>query len=376
MNQIGGENDSSTTGSDFKFLDGTAHISSIGELPKLIQDWIEDNCSETISLWDEEGNLVFVSRSIHKILGYFPKEIIGRHWSTIVSPDDYSEMKLAFHKINCEAETKPTVKINLLDHNEKYVWCECKLDKLADLENHQVYYIVLIQDITDKKELENMMVSYEKMSIAGQLAAGVAHEIRNPLTSLKGFLQLLQAGGAQKEAYYNIMIDEIKKMEQITSELLYISKPLTDFRQMEPLGTMVADIIKLLTPQAKIKGIDFILNTAGDVLLYCDRSQIKQVLINIVKNAIEAMENEGTITIDISKSQSCVHLKIIDEGPGIDDAIIHKLGEPFFTTKENGTGLGLMVTKQILERHHADLQIYNNQTKGSTFDITFYNTKS
>src|SRR5699024_11374852 len=121
--------------------------------------------------------------------------------------------------------------------------------------NKQIYFFSTIKDITDKKEVEEMMVRSEKMSIAGQLAAGVAHEIRNPLTAIKGFLQLLQAGINRNDEYYKIMIDEIEKIEKITSEMLSISKPNTENRQIEPLINMIKEVTFLLEPEANANGI-------------------------------------------------------------------------------------------------------------------------
>lgn len=215
-----------------------------------------------------------------------------------------------------------------------------------------------------------MIVQSEKMSIAGQLAAGIAHEIRNPLTSLKGFLQLLQAGVNQKEIYYQIMIEEIEKIEMITSELLFISKPMTDEKKIESIHSMVMDVIMLLKSQAHLKNIEIEWSVDKDLHTYCDRSQIKQVLINIIKNAIEATDKVGVIKIEVQPSMDGdIEIDIIDEGPGISDDIIDKIGEPFFTTKKGGTGLGLMITKQILDQQNGKIFIVNSSEKGSTFRI-------
>src|SRR5699024_1445993 len=176
---------------------------------------------------------------------------------------------------------------------------------------------------------------------------------------------------SQKDAYYRIITDEIEKMEKITSELLFISKPLTEHQQTEPIQPMVDDVITLLQPEANLKGINIVHQPYKDTSIYCDRSQIKQVLINLVKNAIESMDESGTITIAVETTPESTYIHVSDEGIGIPNDTIHKLAEPFFTTKEDGTGLGLMITKQILKRHRATLDIKQNQTKGTTFSITF-----
>lgn len=217
-----------------------------------------------------------------------------------------------------------------------------------------------------------MIIQSEKMSVAGQLAAGIAHEIRNPLTSLKGFLQLLQTDVKQKEVYHQIMIEEIDKIEMITSELLYISRPLTDEKKLESVYSMIKDVTMLLGSQALLKSIQLEYSICEDLYVYCNRSQIKQVFINIIKNAIESMEKSGVITIKVRlTAHKMIEIDILDQGPGIPQGMMKKVGEPFFTTKESGTGLGLMISKQILENQHGRLRIVKSNESGSTFRITF-----
>ncbi|ASK64429.1 PAS domain-containing sensor histidine kinase [Virgibacillus phasianinus] len=341
---------------------------NMSELPPYIITWIENNSNELISIWDNKGKVMFLSKSVERILGY-PLDDLGEvSWYDFLSSEDVSHIRNYFtddekdhnnHKFN----------INIRNKLGKYIWTECVVSKIISDESGKFFYISMVKDISDKKEAEEMMIRSEKMSVAGQLAAGIAHEIRNPLTSLKGFMQLLQAGVNRKEEYYKIMIDEIEKMETITSELLFISKPLTDNRKEENVEVMVHEIVALLLPQARLKNVEINWKRQEKHKIYCDRSQIKQVLINIVKNAIEAMVAKGEIEITISASDSELEIAIIDDGPGIPEEIIHKLGEPFFTTKKSGTGLGLMITKQILEKHNGRLAIEQNISKGSTFKI-------
>ncbi len=329
--------------------------------------WIEENCHDIISVLNEDGLFVYTSKSVERILGYHPSQLIGKPWYTFVSTED-----IDYIKENCDRSPalKRFYQLNVLNSAGEAIWSSCTLTKMKEKDTGRTYYLSIIADKRDKKEVEEIMIQSEKMSVAGQLAAGVAHEIRNPLTSLKGFLQLLQAG-VRKEEYYNIMIEEIEKMETITSELLFISKPLTETKKLESIDSMIRDVIVLLGPQAKMKGIFIEYGGSEKDKIYCDRSQIKQVLINLIKNAIEAMEQGGSIRIVTSSSDSHVDVCIIDEGPGIPQEIIHKLGEPFFTTKQSGTGLGLMITKQILERHQAFLEVKANEQIGSTFRIIF-----
>ncbi|WP_246202536.1 ATP-binding protein [Virgibacillus doumboii] len=342
-------------------------FNDISDLPPSILKWIDENMNGFITVWDRDGSIVYISESIEQLLGYKKTDMLGTQWYEKISADDIKYIKKHFD--NNKSSTQ-FFNINIQNVYGRNIWTENLVTQLSD-ETGNVYYIAVTKDITDKKEAEEMMIRSEKMSVAGQLAAGVAHEIRNPLTSLKGFLQLLQAGVNRKEEYYKIMIDEIEKMESITSELLFISKPLTDNKEIEKVQEMIDDVVTLLKSQAKMKNIDLLWENTGNLTVYCDRSQIKQVLINIVKNAIEAMDKPGTIKIFVSTDGKQILTDVIDQGPGIPEEVIHKLGEPFFTTKESGTGLGLMITKQILEQHEGKLEILQNENedKGSTFRI-------
>lgn len=341
-------------------------FSDMSELPEQMISWIEGNSNELITVWDKTGKALFISKSVKRILGYTLSDFHGSSWDDKISSEDAKYIKTYFANKN---NTNHVFNINIRNKYGKYIWTECAISKIVDQEKNDYFYVTMVKDNSNKKEAEEMMIRSEKMSVAGQLAAGIAHEIRNPLTSLKGFMQLLQAGVNRKEEYYKIMIDEIEKMESITSELLFISKPLTNNKKEETAEIMVHEIVALLLPQARLKNVNIIWEEKDKHSVLCDRSQIKQVLINIVKNAIEALETNGTIEITITEKDAELEIAIIDDGPGIPEEIMHKLGEPFFTTKKSGTGLGLMITKQILEKHYGRLEIEQNTNVGSTFKI-------
>jgi len=333
-------------------------------LPRPVLDWIDHHSHDIIAVWDKNGQLLYISNSVERILGYTPLNLLGISWEKLIS----REHKRYIHKSIKKIEDHLTLNIDIQNSHGKFIWFDCKVARIIHT-NNDYYYVSILKDITNKKEAEEMMVRSEKMSIAGQLAAGIAHEIRNPLTSLKGFLQLLNAGVDAKEAYYKIMIDEINKIETITSELLFISKPMTNYKKSESIQSMIQDVFALLNSQARLRNIKLDWKSHHDYYIYCDRSQFKQVLINLVKNAIEAVNAKGTITIMVRRSNHHLVVDVIDEGPGIPKDIIHKLSEPFFTTKQSGTGLGLMITKQILEQHEGSIEILQNKEKGSTFRI-------
>ncbi|KGP73490.1 ATP-binding protein [Pontibacillus yanchengensis] len=337
---------------------------SLSDLPGSYHNWIDEYGFDVICVCDKQGNFQYLSSSVKRLLGFEPNDLIDQNALDYFSPQDQEKLKETFW----ENPTIPkTIDLQVKQKSGKYIWVETILSLQEGDAGGEI--LALIRDISDKKEAEEMMIRSEKMSVAGQLAAGIAHEIRNPLTSLKGFLQLLQVGSDGKDGYYTIMNEEIEKMETITSELLFISKPMTNERKSESLFSMIQDVCTLLQSQAKLHHIDLDLQCEEEYMVSCDRSQIKQVFINLIKNAVEVMENGGKITILTYTKDHFIFIDVIDEGPGVPKHLINKIKEPFFTTKKNGTGLGLMITHQILEKHNGKLEIHDHHPNGSIFRV-------
>lgn len=325
---------------------------------------------DVISIWNQDGYLTFVSDSLKYVFGYKLSDIQMKSWRYFLPGDD---VKRILYEYNHRYRQHQQFELQIRHSKGHYVWCEARIIKCYDEIKKCTYFIGIIRDITERKEVDRLMTHSEKMAIAGQLAAGIVHEIRNPLTSLKGFLQLIQSGIAQKDIYFDILIDEIEKIEVITSELLYISKPTTNRIQCESVNSMLFEVIELLKPQANLKhiSIESYMDKEDKLSIKCDRSQIKQVFINLIKNAIEAMDNKGLIKIIAKRQDKHIIIDVVDEGIGISQDHIDRIDEAFFTTKESGTGLGLVISKQILERHKAKLEVFQNKDKGSTFRIVF-----
>lgn len=338
------------------------------QTPPEVLNWIDQEGFDLITICNLKGQFTFVSGSIQTLLGYKREEIINRSVFDFLIRED--KMRLLNHLKKNQNEKRfnnDTFTFRLKHTKGHYIWMETKINQI--IHNGETSYISISRDISDKKEAEEILIRSEKMSVAGQLAAGIAHEIRNPITSLKGFLQLMSTGYVTKEDYYEIMSDEIEKIEKITTELLFISKPLSNDIKFESLNDMISDVCILMRSQANLSNVNINFINDHSVETLCDRSQIKQVFINIIKNAIEIMVDGGTIEITINENNKYVFVDIADEGPGIPESIIDKIYEPFFTTKKDGTGLGLMISKQILEKHQGSLVILDNEKGGCTFRI-------
>ncbi|UCZ52457.1 PAS domain S-box protein [Bacillus shivajii] len=234
-------------------------------------------------------------------------------------------------------------------------------------------------DVTEMKQSEEMLLKKEKLAVVGELAAGVAHEIRNPLTSLKGFTQLFQQtdrNGQHKE-HYEIMLGELDRIDSIVNELLTIAKPQPlNYAQCD-LNKIVSNVISILSSEATLKGVDITFTSEEDIpLTHCEQSQLRQVFINILKNAIEASSYGNTIELSLMKlNKDHIKVQVKDKGCGIPKDRLTKIGEPFFSMKEKGTGLGMTVSFKIIEAHQGKITIDSEVDKGTTVDITLPTSK-
>ncbi|AHZ15358.1 PAS domain-containing protein [Bacillus velezensis] len=232
---------------------------------------------------------------------------------------------------------------------------------------------VILRDISERKQTEELMLKSEKLSIAGQLAAGIAHEIRNPLTAIKGFLQLMKPTMGENEHYFEIVFSELSRIELILSELLMLAKPQQNaVKERVNLKKIISEVTALLETQANLKGI-FIKTDYEHDSMYIngDQNQLKQVFINLIKNAVESMPDGGTVHILMTEDEYSVNVTVKDEGDGIPENVLKRIGEPFLTTKEKGTGLGLMVTFNLIKNHQGAIQVDSKPDRGTAFHITF-----
>ncbi|PWK05402.1 PAS domain S-box protein [Tumebacillus permanentifrigoris] len=330
-----------------------------------------ENMSDLIAVISQDGTVEYASPSNETTLGLTLEALLGSQSMRLIHPDDRRLVECEFERM---LQTRESFLAEFRSRHRDGHWLvfECRAvpvcNEHGDLEN----VLIVARDISERRKTEEMLLQSEKLSIAGQLAAGVAHEIRNPLTALKGFLQLMQADGHSKADYLKVMLSELNRIELIVSELLVLAKPqMTRFKPTD-VRTVLQEVLTLLDTQAILNNIQIHILTDGqDPWIECDQNQMKQVFINFLKNAIEAMPRGGEIRIEVScPASGDVQLRFLDEGCGISKERIAKIGEPFYTTKDKGTGLGLMVSFKIIQQHGGSVQIESEQDVGTMITLT------
>lgn len=315
----------------------------------------------------DKGNIVFINETGLKLLGGSEeKEILYKSAFEFIHPDYVEMARERMMKVsNGEIAELRDYKFIKTDGTV----IDVELKAIPTIFDNKPVNQIYIRDLTASKKADKLILQSEKLSTVGQLAAGIAHEVRNPLTAIKGFLQLLESQ-SENHSYFEIINSEMNRIELILSELLILGKPKDSNYAKENLKMIIEDVTLLIGTQSIMNNVEIKLtNEWDDFIISCDKNQIKQVLINFLKNSIEAMKDGGEIMIDVIK-HGIHQVKIIikDNGPGIPPHILKRIGEPFFTTKENGTGLGMMISKQIIENHKGTLNFWSDN-KGTIVEV-------
>ncbi|GBF12113.1 sporulation kinase A [Tepidibacillus sp. HK-1] len=319
-----------------------------------------------------DGVWSYVNTTGRQLLGAIgkEKEIIGRSIYDFIHPDEHQIVAKKMKQVMTEKPCVDYLERRFISLDGRVIYVEV-LAIPIQYEGKSSIQIVA-RDIFERKRAEEMIRKSEKLSAISQLAAGIAHEIRNPLTSLKGFTQILQSGATEKEEYYQIMLSELKRIETIISELLMLAKPQEIQLQKKSVEELLQHVITLLGSEAIMANVEIVTDFESDLpMIRCEENQLKQVFINLLKNAIEAMPDGGKIMIKLNRVENTneILVSFIDEGQGIPEQLLSKLGEPFYTTKEKGTGLGLMVSHRIIKNHQGRMEFKSKQGLGTMVHI-------
>ncbi|HZG17640.1 MAG TPA: PAS domain S-box protein [Candidatus Bathyarchaeia archaeon] len=332
---------------------------------------ITENTLDMIAKISLEGKCLYISPACQSVLGYEPRELVGKFVCQYFHPEDRIHVQLQELRASFLAKESYTLTCRLRTKRGTYTWFEILGKPVLDPRTGQIQEIIAVaRDITERMKTQELLQNSEKLTLVGQLAAGIAHEIRNPLTALKGFLQLMQSSNEQKQEYFSIMSSELTRIELIVSELLVLAKPQTSTFQESDLHTLINHVVTLIDTEAIIKNVQITVEVDDNVQpIRCDENQLKQAFLNFLKNGIEAMPDGGTILIKIWKDTDRIIIQFIDSGCGIPEEMIRRLGEPFFTTKDSGTGLGFMVSRKIIENHQGSIRLTSQPNQGTTVEV-------
>lgn len=315
----------------------------------------------------EDGRYLEVNKSWLNYTGFEYQELVGkRNWAlSIISNSDntpvfggLSDLSKIYNNIRVTYVTKAGEKRNGLLSTE-----------LVELNNKVCLLIVMI-DISEQVRLERELARLDSFNLIGEMAAGLAHEIRNPMSTISGFLQLSKVKGKIAPGHIDIMIEEIKRANSIITEFLSLAKDKRSERKLTCLNSIINALEPLLKAEALLQGKEIKVTQRNCPHLYLDEKEIRQLILNLTMNGLEAMQKGGLLEIETATVGGNVLLTVKDNGHGINEEIIEKIAIPFFTTRENGTGLGLPICYSIAARHDAVID-FETGSDGTTFFVLF-----
>lgn len=333
-------------------------------------NYLINTMSEVFVTYDSKHCITFVNHVVYKQLGYQPEELLGRNVIDFIFPPD--KERIATYIDTYLLDGKPRIFETVIKRkNGSEALVRIKNSPIKE-NNTIVGAMLLLEDISEYRKIEKEMARLDQLNTVGEIAAGIGHEIRNPMTTVKGFLQILSQNEdfIHHQQYFNLMLDELERANNIISEFLALAKHKLVDLQPRNLNSIITAIFPLLQADAMLADKSIVLNLAEIPDLLLDEKEIRQLLLNLVRNGLEAMQAGGTVYVSTYLEEEHVVLSIQDEGNGIDQDLLDKLGTPFVTTKDNGTGLGLAICYSIVARHEASIIPYTNPN-GSTFVISF-----
>jgi two-component system sporulation sensor kinase C len=319
-----------------------------------------------------EGKIEYISPSALTATGYSAEEYYANNNLIInlIHPEDTSILNDFITNLPCSIELPLTLRLIRKDNTT--LWIEQKCVPIYDKKGHLVALQGIIRDITLRKKLEQMSSLFDRMNMVGSMAATVAHEIRNPMTTVRGYLQVM----GRKHEYqkdndkFKLMIEEIDRANCIIREYLSLSREKLVVLRQCSLNNIIQALFPLIQADANSSKVYVNLDLISIPDLLLDENEIRQLMLNLVRNSIEAMPSGGDLNIRTFLDGNKVVLSITDQGEGIPSHVLDKLGTPFITTKDTGTGLGIPICYQIAHRHNANISI-NTSHKGTTFFVYF-----
>jgi len=330
---------------------------------------ITENMLDLIRVLDVDGTIQYASPSHKTVLGYSPEEYEGVLIFDMIHPDDQLCIRKQF-ALMLSTNSPCQYEFRIKRACGGWLHVESQGTPVIGEDGEVEYIIVVARDISERKRIDELIRKTDKLSVVGQLAAGVAHEIRNPLTSVKGLLQIMQAEYG-KPNYIDIMLAEIEDVEKIVKEFLSLAKPQVSKMNPTNINDLLKHVVTLISTQAILKNIEIVQEISSELPhLHCDEHQVRQVFINILKNAVEAMSNGGVIKIQaMPDGPGNIKFRFMDQGCGIPVNRINSIGEPFYSTKEKGTGLGLMISHKIIQEHGGNFNIESTIDQGTTVEV-------
>jgi two-component system sensor histidine kinase HydH len=336
---------------------------------KAFSDSLVENMPIGLVAVNNRGEIIAFNQAAESITGHVFPDVVGKEADVFLPPPCMDLIR------RLETEKKTIEKeINCPVGGGKIVPLEVIATTLEDENGVFLGYVILMRDITEIEHLKKEIAISQRLASLGNLAAGIAHEIRNPLSSIKGFATFFKERYSDRpddKKTAEIMIQEVDRLNRVISQLLEFARPMDIKKQRVSIQTVIQHTLKMIEGQTKGKDIIVHVDLSVDVGdVFIDPDKITQVFLNLYLNAVEAMERGGVLTVILSpQDERTIRVDISDTGRGIDPGELAHVFDPYFTTRPSGTGLGLAIVHKIIEAHGGEIQVDSIKGKGTTLTI-------
>ena len=336
---------------------------------KTLNDLIIENAADGVIAIDRQGNVTTMNPAAEMITGYKLDDLAGQPYAALFSGHHFSSPVLD----TLEHGTKHLAQEISFPARDRTIEISVTTSRIHNANGEFIGALVIFSDLTARKETQRRLAQTERLATLGELMAGVAHEVRNPLTAIRGYVQIIhqQTTLPSHQEYLSIVLNEIDSINKVIQQLLDFSRPRQNQWQQVQINALIKETLILVQTSGVQARIVF--NTRFDATLpsiVADRELLKQVILNILINAVQAIAARGEIRIRTWQyTPMQVAVTIEDNGCGIDIALQKKIFDPFFTTKASGTGLGLALSQRIVNAHQGDIRVASMSGCGATFTL-------
>lgn len=328
---------------------------------------IVENSLNAIWILSEDGKILYCNNACIDLLKITTrKDIFSKKSWHFLHPDFHDIGKERLKRVLINRENLETTEVKMITSDGEVIFVELK--SVPFYKDNNVFAQVIMQNITKRKAAEKLLSNSEQLASLGQLTAGIAHEVKNPLTAVKGFLQLMKE--ASSHTYLHIMESELDKALNTLQKLLQVSKPDLHDEPLVPIDFCheLTHLVSLF--QEKLYKVESELDLKNsEKRVIGKRNLFQKAFFNLIKNALEAIEDKGKIKIEHYCENEWIHVKVSDSGIGIAPEKVKLLGTPFFTSKSEGTGLGLTQVYTTVNEHNGIISVQSKLGEGTTFHI-------
>jgi two-component system sensor histidine kinase HydH len=341
---------------------------TLAEMRSYTENVVESMASGLITV-DTNGRIVSTNRKASRLLESDMRQVQGRPFESLIPSQSLNLNEVIEQgkgiiekEIDCPSGRGGTVPLSV------------SVTPLKDSDGGNMGAVIILMDLREIRELQEKVRRSERLAALGRLASGVAHEIRNPLSSIKGFAQYFRDKfevGTEDRSYADIMIQEVERLNRVITQLLDFGRPKELRLELYPLSQILEHPVQLIRADLNKRRIQLTESPCPEGEIKVDLDQITQALLNILLNAMESMERGGALRVEMVKQpeRGGVEIWISDSGPGIRQENLSRIFDPFFSTKKKGTGLGLAITANIIEAHGGEILVESKEGMGTTFKI-------